>query len=96
MPELTKSWDLGPKNVHQFDGSVSSNKNYFDAWVNSVVVAAKTSPVVLKKHRASMMKESRFRFLWSTVAKIWNDVFEKDRALLKNGMMKKPTLNDIY
>jgi glycosyltransferase involved in cell wall biosynthesis len=98
LPELTKQWDLGPEG-HKDGTTIATNKVWFDQWVGSVVRAATQDPVALAEHRQGMVKESRPRFLWRTVASTWHGVFEQDRMKwAKKGTTgkKKKTLRELF
>ena len=80
------------------DGTtIATNKVWFDQWVGSVVRAATQDPAALAEHRERMVRESRPRFLWSTVAATWHGVFEQDRMKwAKKGTTGKKTLRDLF
>eukprot|EP00945_MAST-04E_sp_MAST-4E-sp1_P004700 g4700.t1 len=79
LPELTSEFDLGPpmteaRKARRIDEVVEWQQE----WVDSVVKAATMDERKIAEHRARMITKSRKRFLWSTVAGLWDDAFSRD------------------
>ena len=79
LPELTSEFDLGPpmteaRKARRIDEVVGWQQE----WVDSVVKAATMDERKIAEHRARMITKSRKRFLWSTVAGLWDDAFSRD------------------
>ena len=103
LPELTREWDLGPKG--RTDGStMEDNHEWWEEWKDSVVKAATMSKNEIELHRQRMKEASRLRFLWGTVARTWDSVFERDRDSIVERRLNsgsgtsrlRPTLRDVY
>jgi len=103
LPELTREWDLGPKG--RTDGStMADNHEWWKEWKDSVLKAATMSKNEIELHRQRMKEASRLRFLWGTVARTWDNVFERDRDSIIERRLNggsgtsrlRPTLRDVY
>ena len=91
LPELTLHWDMGPE-PRRNGLTISEDHEWWKEWVNSVIVAGTKNINELNVNRSNMMKISRKRFLWKTVATTWRDVFTKDSL----SGVKKKTLRELY
>ena len=78
LPELTGDFDLGPPLTEsRKTGRIDRDRDWTEAWINSVVKAATMEPEQIRAHRARMVQSARKRFLWTTVAGLWNDAFTR-------------------
>ena len=73
LPELTGQFDLGPRGR---PGQISQDAAWLHEWEDAVVDAAeKDMKGQLAPHRSMMIRRSRERFLWRTVAGLWHEAF---------------------
>ena len=85
LPELVGEFDLGPQMTQRRKSlKIDREEEWIKDWIQAVINAGKMQPEALRLHRQQMMSNARKRFLWSTVAGLWHQTFEKGGVGDKN------------
>ena len=63
---------------------IDREEEWIKDWIQAVINAGKMQPEALRLHRQRMMSNARKRFLWSTVAGLCHQTFEKGGVGDKN------------
>ncbi|GMH56977.1 hypothetical protein TrST_g9701 [Triparma strigata] len=74
LPELTKTFDLGPQTPLSLDDEVAWKDTYVNSVIDSVAKAFRGDPTIAAK-KELMITTSRERFAWRGVARLWAEIF---------------------
>ena len=76
LPELTQRFDLGPDTPLSVGGAEAAWRELYVAKVVDSVAQSLSGSESISHLRSKMKEESRTRFSWSNVAKIWKHAIE--------------------
>eukprot|EP00736_Rhodelphis_marinus_P008988 Rmarinus@m.23949 len=77
LPDTAGKYDLGARAPEDLEETIAKNQQWQDAWVASVISAARLPPETLSQHREEMKEYARNVFTWRNVAEQWHRMFDE-------------------